>query len=228
MALSLQGLISPVEPKSIKNLLLDLIECPQGWDMTLFTNLGKVDIERKKIPGDLISSIEDGRLGREILAMRDDGCKVMYILFHGVMRYNKNGTLRLGKRTSYRWTEKGIRNIRRTLELVEGCYIEYARNNAELVKVLNELQEYLDQKDHLSTKGRSPIRTDWIKPTYYERVRYFYDGIPGVAVVGAKKLADRFPSPMNLYQASVEEICEIPRIGKSLATGIHNFLRGIQ
>ena len=225
--MSLQGLIVPNEPRVIRNLLSDLVECPMGYDICLLTNLGKAGIERKKVPSDLISSIEDGRLGREILAMREE-CQVMVVLFHGVMRYNKNGTLKLGRRTSYRWTEKGIRNIRRTLEFVEGCYIEYARNNQELVKVVNELQDYLNEKDHLSTKGRLPIRSDWIKPIYYERVRYFYDGLPGVATIGAKKLADRFPSPMNLYQASIEEIMEIPRVGRALATGIFNFLRGVQ
>lgn len=58
-------------------------------------------------------------------------------------------------------------------------------------------------------------------------MRYFYDGLPGIAVVGAQKLADRFPSPMNLYQASVEEIMEIKGMGKVVSQGIHNFLRGI-
>ena len=225
--MSLQGLIVPNEPKKIKELLSDLIEFPgMGYDFRLYTNLAIVGVERKKVPGDLVSSIEDGRLGKEILAMREE-CQVMVILLHGVIRYNANGTLKLGKRTSYRWTDKGIRNIRRTLEFVEGCYIEYAKNDIELVKVMNELQDYLNEKDHYSTKGRSPIRSDWIKPTYYERVRYFYDGFPGVAVIGAKKLVDSFPHPMDLYQASIEEIMEVPRIGRTLATGIFNFLRGI-
>ena len=219
-------LITTNEPRKIRELFVDRIEVPMNFDMKLYCNLATVGIERKKIPGDLISSIEDGRLGREILAMREE-CQVMIVLYHGVMRFNKNGTLRLGRRTSYRWTEKGLRNIRRTLEFVEGCHIEYAKNNYELVKVVSELQEYLDEKEHLSTKGRSPIKSDWIKPIYYEKVRYFYDGIPGVAVVGAKKLADKFPSPMQLYSASVEEIMEIPRVGRAMATGIYNFLRGI-
>ena len=218
-------IITTNEPKDIRQLFSDKIETPLGFDFMLYTENGVVGLERKKVPGDLISSIEDGRLGREILAMRDE-CQIMVILLHGTMRFNPNGTLRLGRRTSYRWTDKGIRNIKRTLEFVEGCYIEYARNNIELVAVVNELQDYLDDDTHLSMKGRTPLRSDWIKSTYYERVRYFYDGLPGVAVVGAKKLADRFPTPLELYSASIEEIMEIPRMGKSLSTGIYNFLRG--
>ena len=220
-------LITTNEPRRIRELFEDRVETPLGFDMMLYTEAGKVGIERKKVPGDLISSIEDGRLGREILAMREE-CQIKIILFHGIMRYNENGTLKLGKRTSYRWTDKGIRNLRRTLEFVEGCYIEYARNNEELVKVVNEIQAYLDEDSHLSTKGRSPIRTDWIKPTREERIRYFYDGLPGVAVVGATKLAQKFPNPMDLYQASPEQIAEIPRFGKNTALKIFNFLRGIQ
>ena len=224
--MGLEGLIVPNEPRNIKLLLHDLIECPQGYDICLFTNIGKVGIERKKIPSDLIASIEDGRLGREILAMREE-CKVMIILLHGVMRYNENGTLRLGRRTSYRWNEKGIRNIRRTLEFVEGCYIETARNDKELVNVVNEIQDYLNEKDHFSTKGRLPIKSDWIKSTYYERVRYWMDGLPGVGARGAILLTDRFLTPMSLFQATIEEIDEVPHIGKVVAANIYNFLRGI-
>ena len=219
-------LITTNEPKRIRELFEDRIEVPMNFDFKMYTESGIAGIERKKIPSDLISSIEDGRLGREILAMREE-CNIMIVLFHGVMRYNVNGTLRLGKRTSYRWTEKGIRNIRRTLEFVEGCYVEYARNNQELVKMVNEVQDYLDEKDHLSTKGRLPLKSDWIKPVYYERVRYWMDGLPGVGTRGAILLTQRFSTPMSLFQASVEEIMETPRIGRTVATGIFNFLRGL-
>jgi len=218
--------ITTNEPRTVKDLFDNKIELPMDFDMKLYTACGEAGIERKKIPSDLISSVEDGRLGREILAMREE-CAIMIVLWHGKFRFLPNGNLYLGKRTSKRWTEKGIRNLRRTLELVEGCLVEHARNNAELVQIVAELQEYLDEDSHLSTKGRSPIRTDWIKPTYYERVRYFYDGLPGVAVVGAQKLATKFPHPMDLYGASIKEIMDVPRMGKSVATGIYNFLRGL-
>lgn len=222
----LSGTIVPNEPKPIRCLFPDLIECPNGYDITLFTKLGRVGIERKKVPSDLLSSIDDGRLGKEILAMRDE-CVVMIVLFHGRMKFDQTGQLNQGRYTKRNWTDKGIRNLRRTIQFVDGCYIEDAFNNAEMVRIVSELQEYLDDDMHLSTKGRTALRTDWVKSTYQERLRYFYDGLPGVAITGAQKLATRFKTPMELYGASVEEIMEIPRMGKTVSTGIYNFLRGI-
>ena len=217
-------IITTNEPKSIKELFIDRVEIPMGFDMKLLTKSGTVGIERKKIPGDLIASIEDGRLGKEILAMREE-CSVIIVLYHGVMTYNKYGQVRQGKRTSNRWTNKGMRNLRRTLEFVEGCYIEYARTNEDLVKTVNELQTYLDQDNHLATKGRLPIRRDWLVPTRQERVRYFYSGLPRVAAIGAKKLELRFPNPMDLYQASVKDIMSVQGFAKKSAMDIYNFLR---
>ncbi len=220
------GTMVPNEPKKIKNLFPELIECPSGYDFTLFTKIGRIGIERKKVPSDLIASVEDGRLGKEILAMRED-CVVKIVLFHGRMRFLPNGQLNLGKHTVRKWTDKGIRNLRRTIQFVDGCYIEDAINDAEMIKIFAELQDYLDDDSHLSTKGRTGLKSDWIKSTYEERVRYFYDGLPGVAINGATKLTTRFKNPMDLYAASIEEIMEVPRFGKTVATGIYNFLRGI-
>ena len=219
-------LITSNEPKPIRRLFSDAIELPMRYDFRLYTRSGIVGIERKKVPGDLLSSIDDGRLRNEIFAMREE-CDIQVILLHGVIKYNRDGTVYVGKRRKSRWTEKGIRNIMRTLEYVEGCYIESARNNQELVDRIYEIQEYLDKKNHLSMRGRPGIQTDWIIPTKADKVIYFYQGLnPRVGIIGAKKLYDRFPNPLDLFQATIEDIDLIHGFGKKQATNIHNFLRG--
>ena len=219
-------LITTNEPKKIKELFEDRVELPMSFDMMLYTESGKVGIERKQCPGDLLSSVSDGRLNREILSMREE-CNVSIVLLHGTIRYNRNDTVKLGKRTSYHWTKKGMENLFRTIQYVEGCYLEHAKNSNELVQVVQDLQAYFDKKEHNSLKSRSRIQTNWLVPSRDERVVYFYSGLPGLGITGARKLYERFPSPMQLYSASVEEICEISRMGKSVASGIYNFLRGI-
>jgi len=198
-----------------------------NFDMKLYTEGGTIGLERKKVPGDLLSSVTDGRLAREILAMREE-CQYMFILLHGKVRYRYDGTVNTGRRRWGRtWTKKGLRNLYRTLQVVEGCYLEYPENNRELVDAVNELQVYFDTTDHFSLKGRPSMKTDWVVPTRTERVRYFYDGLPSVGIIEAKRLTTRFPDPLDLYQATVEQIMEVRGFGKPSATVIYNFLRGL-
>ena len=220
------GLIVPNEPKKIRKLLPELVECPMGYDIQLLTEAGKIGIERKT-PSDLLGSVTDGRLNREILAMREETA-IQIVLIHGKFRYRADNTFYTGpKRYKGReWTRKGVRNLRRTIRYVEGCYIEEANNNGDLVTILNEIQDYFDERRHLSLKGRPGIHTDWIVPTREEKIRHFYDGLPGIAPARANELVKYFPSPMDLYQASVKDISGIRGFGKGTAQSIYDFLRG--
>ena len=223
--MTLHGIITTNEPKKIKDLLPDLIESPMGYDIKLFTKIGTIGIERKKIPGDLISSVDDGRLGREILAMRDD-TDFQVILLHGRIRYDKDGTVHLAKKVKSYWTEVAINNLLRTIEYVECCFLEYAANNYDLIRVLHELQEYLDKGKHMSLKGRPSIQKNWIIPTKEEKVMYFYQGLPGIRVARAREIYNYFPAPLELFCATPVDIAKVPGIGKNTAKGIYNFLRG--
>jgi len=196
-----------------------------NFDIKLYTESGTVGIERKKLPGDFLTSVDDGRLRREIIAMRGE-CDHQLVLLHGVFRYDRHGQVLDGKRT-LRWTRTGIRNIRRTIEWVEGCFIEQAEDDQELIDVIETLQKYLNEKHHFSLKGRPGIQKTWVVPTMEERVIHFYDGIPDIAPVRAKALAARFPSPMELYEASAEDIATMSGFGKQSAIKIYNFLRGV-
>ena len=221
------GLITSNEPQSIKDLFKDWIETPMHFDFKLYTEHGTVGIERKAVPGDLLSSVDDGRLRNEIIAMREE-CDFQVIIFHGIIKYDASEQILLTNKRRSRWTKTGIRNLRRTLEWVEGCYVEQVPNDVSLVETLEDLQKYLDNGRHLSLKGRPGIQRDWIVTSKVERVQHFYDGIPGIAPVRAKALASAFPLPMDIYKASVEDISSVSGIGKGTALKIYNFLRGIE
>ncbi len=220
-------LIDSNEPKKVKDAFGEnAIDTPlEGFDFKLYTGCGIVAIERKKVPGDFISSLADGRLYKQILAMRDSS-DIQILLLEGKFRYGGDGILFQGRRKS-RWNRKGINNLLRSIKWVEGVDIEQSSNISDTVTTVLQIQEYFDKQNHTSLKSRPRIQTNWIVPSYGERIIHFYNGLPGVGINGAKKIYDKFPSPIQLYSASVEEIMEIPRVGRAMATGIYNFLRGI-
>ena len=218
-------IITSTEPKEIKELFgKDMIEDVMGFDMMLLTNRGKLPMERKKVPGDLLSSVTDGRLKRELDAMRVVS-PFNIILLHGTFSYRKDDSVVMYGNKGRNWTKRGVRNLLRTLQYVEGCYIEQAETDEELVQVVHELQDYFDKDLHLSFKTRCGIQTDWLIPSKQEKIMYFYQGLPEVKAIRAKALSERFPSPLDLYQASIEQLMEVSGIGKKLATGIYEFLR---
>jgi len=219
--------ITSNEPKDIRELFKDRIEYLMPYDIQLYTSSGLVCIERKKVPGDLLASVDDGRLGREISAMREQ-TDLRIILLQGIIKYRNDGTVVTGRRRLKReWTRKGIRNLRRTWEYVEGCYTEYADSKRELVNIVAEIQGYFDKGKHLGLKTRPGLQNNWIFPPRADRVMWFYQGLPGISVSRARTLYEQFPNPFELYEASLEDILGISGFGKVLASGIYNFLRGI-
>ncbi len=225
--------ITSNEPSKIKALFSDALEMPMPFDMMLVTAVGLVPIERKAIPGDLISSVTDGRLQRELIAMRECNKDFQIVIFHGHdFEYYPDDSLkvpdtpkRYAHKASMGWTRKGINNLKRTLEYVEGVHIEQVENDDKLVELIAELQKYFDQRHHLSLKTRPRLEPDYIVPTRAERVRFFYDGIPGLSVVRAKALADRFKSPLDLYHASITDISSVRGFGNKLSKRTYDFLR---
>lgn len=234
-------IITTTEPKEIRELFTDRLEIAQGFDMLLYTNRGEFPIERKAIPGDLISSVQDGRLQRELIAMREVNPDLFLILLHGKFRFHKDDTVimsdskQVEDRIKRHWTRKGIRNLMRSLQLIEGAIIETAETDEELVQVIDEWQKYLDSNEHRSVRGRTRIDNDYTIPIKTERVRYFYAGLPcssgdrmrSLGIEKAKDLQEKYPVPIDLYTASIEDFMSIKGFGKILSENIYNFLRGV-
>ncbi len=225
-------IITTNEPKDVKELFIDRIEDPMGFDMLLYTVRFPFPIERKKIPQDLISSVQDGRLQRELIAMREVNPDFYMILLHGCFEFKKNGDLIMPgvpQKISNKikpWTKKGIRNLLRSLSLIEGAIIEYAETDQDLVDVVNEWQTYLDNDQHRSIQSRPRLDKDWAVPKKDEQVRYWMQGLPGISSVRAKMLQKKFKTPQALFSASVEDIMSIDGFGKKISADICEFLKG--
>jgi len=218
-------IITSNEPREIKNAFGDLaIEIPlEGFDILLYTQRGKIPIERKHIPDDLLASVTDGRLQRELAAMRQVS-KFPILLCHGRFTYSTDGTLVMGRRRQ-NWTKKGIRNLCRTIRYVEGIDIEWADTVEDMVETVQEIEKYFNQTHHLSLKIRPGIHTNWLVPSRSEKIQYFYQGLPIISAIRAKELEKKYPYPIDLYGATIDDLMTIPGFGRTIAKGIYDFLR---
>lgn len=226
--------INPNEPGNVRKLFEDRIELPMAFDMMLYTNRGRIPIERKENPGDFLASVNDGRLKRELAGMGEVST-IRIVLLHGKVQYDSEGRLIVGWKHISRgrkiprvlngWNKTGMRNLRRTLQYVEGIFIEEADNDEELVQVVSELQVYFDKDRHLSLKTRTKLHHAWPITARPEMVMEFYQGIPGISAVRAMTLYEACPNPLDLYQYTVEELVKLHGIGYVIANHTYNFLR---
>jgi len=198
---------------------------PLPYDMQLVTRNGLLPMERKKVPSDFLASVSDGRLSQQIMDMR--AVSPFYVvLLHGEFVYKSDGTLVTGnKHDKSRWTRKAIRNLKRTIQYVEGAFIEEASTDQELVEVVTTLQEYFDSNHHFSMRTRPSMESDWFVPRWDERILHFYQGIPGVSIVRSRSLFKVCPKPLDLYQMTLDDFQRIDGFGPKLSRGVYNFLR---
>ena len=218
------------EPEDVKLAFGDqgIVMPLPGFDFLLYTRQGRVAIERKSMPGDLLASVSDGRLAREITNMKLRSEFQVLLLGPGQLVYDKD--LYVTEQGFTRgWTKWGLENLLRTIQYTEGLYLEpplgYVYDLPEMVRTVQEIQQYFDCTHHTSTRGRDKLNSDWLVPTAFERVSHFYQGLPSISVVRAQTLAKAFPRPMQLYEADGEALRMVKGIGPKLSKRIYNFLR---
>ena len=195
------------------------------FDFQFYTERGLVAVERKKFPGDFLASVADGRLARECASMRE-AADYGVVISEGKPRY-KDSRLLSGRKI-LNWNKKAIRNLYRSIRYVESCDVEFSDNIQDTVQILLELQQYFDKEKHLSIRNRSGFDSAWPYPTYRERFVYWIQGCgAGIKASRAEEIANIFHSPMELFNASVSDIRQVPGIGSKMSESIYNFLRGI-
>jgi len=196
------------------------------FDMLVYAHLGTVAIERKKVPSDLLSSLQDGRLSRELVSIRGAGDFKM-LLLEGKFRYTSTGMLLNGRRST-NWSRMGIRNLLRSVRYFEGVDCELTESLNDTVLVVTSLKKYFDTDNHTSLRERPTIQSKVkIYPTKEEQIMWFYQGIPGLAVVRAQALYKVFPRPIDLMGAEPVDIRKCVGFSGRLSEHVYNFLRGV-
>lgn len=222
-------LISPSEPEEIKNLgIVSSIPEEYGVDilgMVLKEEVVKIGIQRKTAPEDLYQSIQDGRLSKEVNLMKV--LDVPVIVIEGSLRFDSENRLinpRIPK-IPYRITKKGIRNLFRSCWTQFGILVEYSDSVRDTIEIMEEWVGYIRKEKHRSLFHRPKVKGEWGIPSPRERELFFYQGLPGIGEEIARNILDRVSSPKDLVNMTLEELMEIPLLGKGRAEKIYKFLR---
>ena len=217
-------LLSPTEGKLVNLLPAPVVSSlPEQYGSDIMALLlGKrLSIQRKEI-SDFLASVVDGRLTRESAQICAADYRVLII--EGPIISDLEGHFLIDGRRQHQ-TLKGMRNIIRSFVLKTGAIIEYTQDIHETVRCILELVDYFGRSEHLSLYHRPSPSWEWQIPSQEELHLWILQGLPDIKVSRGRLLLKSFGSPVNVFNATQEEIAEVRGIGAKLAKGIYEAVR---
>lgn len=220
-------LVSPAEPKSIKLLMrdkgiVDGLPEKYGADF-LFAAQGEWVAVQRKTMDDFLASLEDGRLAQEIPLLRQAAFAV--VLLEGWPQFTTDGYLLDKFRKHY--TREQIRNALRSLYWAHGLGVERTESPEDTVAAVLELRRWLSKSEHRSllTRPKHLVGTWGIK-TSREWGIWVLQGFPGIGPTLAAAIFDHFGEVPLVWATTLQELMEIPGIGKKRAVELWKALGG--
>jgi ERCC4-type nuclease len=195
--------------------------------LTAVEGRGRLAIQRKQFPDDLLASLDDGRLARELPLLSQTEYPVLIV--EGRPMWTADGHLM--QSWNSRWTRAQLRNLLRSVWRVHGVAVETTDDLQDTAAAVLEMEAWFRKSEHLSLRRRpKPVyRDSWgqlqTRHKGTKMLSFFYQGIEGVSVTLADDLVKHFPMPVRLCNASIEDLMSVPNIGQKRAETIYRFLR---
>ena len=184
-------------------------ECDIQKKMLLYGDFvvsDRVCIERKFV-NDFIQSITDKRLFKQLNAMKENFEKPVLIIegedsLYGVLQPNI------------------IRGTLAAITVDMSIPIIWTRGVADTAGIIY----WIARREQLLEKREIVLRNKKVPKTIEEKQEYLISSLPDVSVVRAKTLLKHFKSPLNVFNASEEELRKVKGIGKGIAKKIKKVL----
>jgi len=166
----------------------------------------RVCIERKLV-NDFIQSITDKRLFKQLKAMKDNFEKPVLIIegedsLYGILQPNI------------------IRGALAAITVDMSIPIIWTKSVADTAGIIY----WIARREQLLEKREIVLRNKRVPETIEEKQEYLTSSLPDVSVVRAKALLKHFKSPLNVFNATEEELRKVKGIGKGIAKKIKKVL----
>jgi ERCC4-type nuclease len=180
-------------------------------------------IQRKTYPDDLLASLDDGRLAREMALLTRTEYPVL--LLEGQPSWTSDGHLM--RTHGSRWTRAQLRNLTRSVALVHGVAVEHTADITDTVSAIQEFEAWFRKDVHRSLLARSKrtYRDSWGTSDKRDFARFFLQGLPGVGSVLAEAMYDHFEKVPVSWGCTFDELKAVPGIGDKRAKALWETLQ---
>lgn len=217
-------LISPAEPVAIR-AIGKVSQLPErnGVDF-MFPAQGKwVGVQRKELH-DLISSIADGRLQRELGQMGK--LDIAMLIIEGPIKWTLDGALMLSG-YGQPFTRKQLYGLMWSVRR-KGVWVERTESMDETIEVVEMLEAWATKAKHSSLDRRPGPTSVWGKPDHIDYARHLVMGLPGVGPELAARIVERFGGVPFGWRITEDELREVQGVGKVKAKAIYGALGRVE
>lgn len=201
-------LISPAEPPELQ-VLGTTSPAPElhGADFLVLSDVHMVAVQRKEFPGDFLSSLEDGRLQRELALLKR--CPLSVWVREGYAEWDLQDQL-VG-RGPFRWEH--LWGIETTMQLDLGVRLYVTRDKAETAQLLLYLESWLRKADHVSLAYRPKPHGEWGVATDRDWARHMLQSFPGIGVRLADSIYEKFGRVPLRWDVSSQDMLDVQGMG---------------
>lgn len=216
-------LISPTERPPITTLgTTSSVPEQYGVDvLTIVKGVGLVGIQRKELD-DLLASVADGRLQREVAQMVQ--LSVAVLVIEGRPQFTLDGGLITPKGGNGRWTRQQLRGLLWSVRN-EDIWVDWSEDAGDTVEYCRHLESWLGKTNHDSLHRRPKAKGAWGKATSKEWERHLMQSFPGVGPRQAASIVEHFGGVPLQWTVDAGRFMEVEGIGKKKAEQLIEALR---
>jgi ERCC4-type nuclease len=201
-------IISPTEPPALRALGTVSMRGEEfGADVLWIAQRLKWGVQRKEI-GDFVSSVQDGRLGEQVMKMKE--LDVAVLMIEGRVNWTRDGELVLpwGRFSKKQWC--GVLWSCAN----EGMRIEHTDSVAETVERIGWLESWSRKAKHNSLKGRGNASSTWGTAGNRDFQIHLLSGLPGIGHEIASRMVDQFGGSPLGWRVTMDEMMQVKGLGK--------------
>lgn len=216
-------LISPTEQSHIFRPHGKTSSLPErhGCDFLIFTPSGPIGVQRKAIP-DLLSSLNDGRLAKELAQIQSSHLLSHAILvIEGPLHWTNEGSLTISHTNFNKSAWYGVLLSLQTT----GVVTLQTESTEETLSLLMYLPSYFSKRNHRSLHTRPKQRSSWGTTSNRSFAIHLLQSFSGVGPTTAEAIYAHMNGVPLQWTVTASELAEVPGVGKLTARRLLAALR---
>lgn len=219
-------LVAPTEPAALRAVgRVSMVPETMGCDVLVFAGGAKVGVQRKEL-GDLLASLDDGRLALQVAQMRTAGLDARVLVLEGEVRFTggaDGGGVLAGTwagRGGRVWTRQQLVAVQWSLA-ADGIAVVGTRGLDDTVGWVRATEAWWAKGGeggggHRGIRGRGAAPSVWGKARNSEWAAWVLQGFPGIGPELARRIVEAYGLPLR-WTVSGEELAKVKGISKARA-----------